>query len=123
MYTLDTNVFIYFLKGDLRVAKFLREKISQSSRFFISAITEIELFSYPELTKEESIKIDDILKTLSIISVDSQVARLAGFFKRKYNISLPDAVVAATAYLTNSEVITRNEKDFKKIKEVSPKFI
>lgn len=123
MYTLDTNILIYFLKGDLRVVKFLREKISGGSRFFISAITEAELFSYSEITSEEFTKIDDILKTLSIIPVDSQIARLSGFFKRRYNIALPDTIIAATTYLTNSILLTRNVKDFKKIKEIKTKFI
>lgn len=118
MYTLDTNVLIYFLKGDPLVVKILRERISQNSRFFISTVTEAELFSYPEITSEELIKIEDILKTISIISVDSQIARLSGFFKRKYNIPLPDAIIAATSYLTNSVVLTRNIKDFQKIQEI-----
>lgn len=118
MYTLDTNVLIYFFKGDPLVVKILRERISQNSRFFISTVTEAELFSYPEITSEELIKIEDILKTISIISVDSQIAKLSGFFKRKYNIPLPDAIIAATSYLTNSVVLTRNIKDFQKIQEI-----
>lgn len=119
MYTLDTNALIYFLKGDEKVVKILREKISQGPRFFISTITEAELFSYPEITPEEFAKIEDILKTLSIISIDSQIARLSGFFKRKYNISLPDAIIAATSYLTNSTILTRNIKHFEKIQEIT----
>ncbi len=121
MYTLDTNLIIYFLKEDPKAVEFMRESIFQGSRFFISSITETELFSYPEMTKEEFIKIDDILKTLSIISLDSQIARIAAFFKRKYNIPLADAVIAATGYLTNSVVVTRNIKDFQKIQEITIK--
>jgi len=123
MYTLDTNVIIYFLKGDLKVKKFLNEEISKGSRFFISAITEAELFGYPALANEEALKIEEMLKTISIIPIDSQIAKLAGFFKRKYKISLPDAIVAATSYQTNTTLITRNIKDFKKIREISVNYI
>ena len=123
MYTLDTNVIIYFLKGDLKVKKFLNEEISKGSRFFISAITEAELFGYPALANEEALKIEEMLKTISIIPIDSQIAKLAGFFKRKYKISLPDAIVAATSYQTNTTLITRNIKDFKKIREISVSYI
>jgi predicted nucleic acid-binding protein len=123
MYTLDTNIIIYFLKGDSEVKKFLEEKISRGSRFFISAITEAELFGYPAITPEEASKIEEVLRTISIIPVDSQIARLAGFFKRKYKISLPDAIIAATGYLTNTILLTRNVKDFKKVKEISTKYI
>ncbi len=39
-------------------------------------------------------------------------ARLSVFLKRKYKLSLPDAIIAATAYLTNTNLVTRNIKDF-----------
>ena len=119
MYTLDTNIIIYFLKGQSEIVKLLQNKIYQSAHFFISTITEAELLSYPEMTSDELAKIDNILKTLSIIPVDSQIARLSGFFKRKYNISLPDAIIAATGYLTNSTILTKNIKDFKNIQEIT----
>ncbi len=123
MYTLDTNILIYLLKDESSVVKFLRENILKGSRFFISSITEIELLSYPKISPDEREKVEDILKTLSIISVDSQLAWLASFFKRKYKTSLPDAIIAATAYLTNSTLLTRNIKHFQKIKEISIKSI
>jgi len=119
MYTLDTNILIYFLKDEPSVVQFLRENILKGSRFFISSITEIELLSYPKISPGELEKIEDILKTLSIISIDSQLAQLASFFKRKYKTSLPDAIIAATSYLTNSTLLTRNIKHFQKIKEIS----
>jgi len=53
MYTLDTNIIIYFLKGELKVKEFLREKTLNGSRIFISTISEAELFGYPEITSEE----------------------------------------------------------------------
>lgn len=90
-------------------------------------------FSFPQLARLSSLailklplkksKIDNILRNLSIIPIDSQIARLSGFFKRKYNVSLPDALIAATSYLTNSILVTRNIKDFEKIKEIKTEFI
>ncbi len=123
MYTLDTNIIIYFLKGESKVKEFLRDEILKGSRFFISTISEAELFGYPELIFEEVSKIDEILKAISIIPIDSQIARLSGSFKRKYKISLPDSIIVATSYLTNTVLLTRNIKDFKKTKEISVKFI
>ncbi|MCD6500790.1 type II toxin-antitoxin system VapC family toxin [bacterium] len=123
MFTLDTNIIIYYLKDESKVLKFLREEILAGSRFFISTITEAELFGYPQITSEEAIRINEVLATLSIIPIDSQIARLAGLFKRKYQISLPDAIIAATTYLTNSTLVTRNIRDFQKIKEIKVKSI
>ena len=118
MYTLDTNVLIYFLKDDPSVVKFLRDNILEGSRFFISSITEIELLSYPNISRSETIKIEDILQTIPSVPIDYRIARLASFFRRKYKISLPDSVIASTAYLTNSTLLTRNVKDFLKIQEI-----
>lgn len=123
MYTLDTNIIIYFLRGELKLKEFLREETIKGSRFFISTISEAELFGYSEITSEEISKIDEILKAISIIPIDSQIARLAGFFKRKYGSSLPDTIIAATIYLTNTVLLTRNIKDFRKIKEISAELI
>jgi predicted nucleic acid-binding protein len=43
---------------------------------------------------------------------------LAAELRRKYNLKLADAVVAVTAILTNSKLITRDIRDFKKVKEL-----
>ena len=71
MYTLDTNIIIYFLKGEAKMKEFLRKETLKASRFFISTISEAELFGYPEITSEEILKIDEILQSISIIPIDS----------------------------------------------------
>jgi len=82
MYTLDTNIIIYFLKGESKVKEFLRENTLKNSRFFISTISEAELFGYPEITSEEILKIDEILKTISIIPIDSN-CKISRIFQEK----------------------------------------
>ncbi|MEM3048260.1 MAG: PIN domain-containing protein [Candidatus Bathyarchaeia archaeon] len=49
--------------------------------------------------------------------VDEEVAVKAGEFKGKYDISIADAFIAATAYLEKSTVISDDE-DFRKISEI-----
>ena len=119
MYTLDTNILIYFLKGDLAIARMLKTKLRAGARFFVSTLTEIELFAYPYLNAEESATIDRILYTLTLVPVSSQVARVAAYFRRAYKTPLPDSVIAATAFLTRTAVLSRNVRDFRKIKEIS----
>jgi predicted nucleic acid-binding protein len=36
--------------------------------------------------------------------------------RKKYNIKLPDAIIAATAIVYGLKLVTRNEKDFAQIK-------
>lgn len=118
MFTIDTNIIIHYFAQDDKVVDFLDSILKQNSLIYVSTITELELFSLNSLTEAELIFIDNVLKTINIITVDSQLARLAGFLRSKYKIKTPDSVIAATAIFTGTVLITRNVKDFNKIKEL-----
>ncbi|KKU81688.1 MAG: hypothetical protein UY07_C0011G0008 [Parcubacteria group bacterium GW2011_GWA1_47_8] len=115
MYTVDTNAVIYYLKGDTSVSKLFDEIIGSGARLYISTVTELELFSLPSLTNEEARSIDALLSTLTIIPLDSRLARLAGEIRRTYRIKTPDSIIAATALSTGTTLITKNTRDFKNI--------
>ena len=115
MYTLDTNTIIYYLKDDEKIVSFFKYSLSKNTPLNISAMTEIELFGFPNLENEETKLIEDLLKSIAVIPIDSQIARIAGFIRRTYKIKIADAVISATALFTNSTLATRNTKVFKKI--------
>ena len=118
MYLLDTNAIIYYLKDDARVVPSLREIFEEDVQIFISSITELELFSFSDLSSRESESIEKILSTLSIIPIDSQIARLGGFLRSRHRLKTSDSVIAATALFTNSTLLTRNIRDFKNIPQL-----
>lgn len=115
MYTFDTNVILYYIKGEDDVATRVEEIYRRGSLVYVSAITEAELFGFSSLTEEEAERIDMFLKTVSIVPVDSHIARISGTLRRTYGVKIPDSVIAATALFTGSTVLTRNIKDFKKV--------
>ncbi len=115
MYTLDTNAIIYYLKDDPNATRFLNDILNKDIPIYIASITEVELFGFTNLTSDETEKINDILSTLSIIPLDSRIARIAGSLRRQYKINAADSVIAATAMFTGTTLITRNVKDFNKI--------
>ena len=78
-------------------------------------MTELELFAYTDLTLDEEALIEKLLTTISVIPVDSRVARPAALMRRRYRLKVPDSVIAATAMFTGSKLLTRNTKDFRKI--------
>ncbi|OGZ97901.1 MAG: hypothetical protein A3G49_01025 [Candidatus Sungbacteria bacterium RIFCSPLOWO2_12_FULL_41_11] len=119
MYVLDTNAIIYFLKGDTDVSVFFRDIFQKDVPIYISAVTEVELFSFQPLSQKEIENIEEVLKTLVTIPVDSRLARLAGFLRRQHRLKIPDSVIAATALLTGSTLITRNIRDFKYVSNLS----
>lgn len=119
MYTLDTNTIIYYIKNDQDVVSALREIFASITPIYVSTITEVELFSFPNLIQKEINLIEYTLGTLAIIPVSSNIARIAGSLKRIYNVKLGDAVIAATALFTGSTLLTRNVGDFRKVKELT----
>ena len=119
MYTLDTNVIIYYLKGDAAVVSFFDSLLGKDISFYASTITELELLSFSTLAPSEQNLIKELLATISIIPVDSQIARLAAAVRRISHAKIPDSIIAATALFTGSTLLTRNIKDFKNIPSLS----
>jgi len=94
----------------------VRDALAGDEPVFISVITELELLSDPESTDAERNDILMILETVVVIPVESQIAHTAATLRREYKIKTPDSIIAATALFTNTDLITRNTKDFKNIK-------
>ncbi|MFY9484846.1 MAG: type II toxin-antitoxin system VapC family toxin [Patescibacteria group bacterium] len=115
MYTLDTNSIIYYLKGEVPVAKIIDELFRTQTTFYASTITELELLSFKNLTDSEIHKINDFLAIVSVIPLDSRIARIAAYLRQQHTIELADSVIAATAIFTGSHLLTRNVDDFEKI--------
>jgi predicted nucleic acid-binding protein len=82
-------------------------------------MTEAELFSFADLGDAETEKIEAFLKTVSILPMDSRIARLAGAVRRTYGTAIADSIIAATALFTGSAIMTRNVRDFHKIESLT----
>lgn len=119
MYTLDTNAIIYYLKDDPDAVEILREILEKNTPLYISALTEIELFGFPDLTSREANRIEELLNSVSVIPVDSRVARIAGSLRREHRLKISDSAIAATALFTGTTVLTRNIRDFKRVPYLS----
>jgi len=116
VYTLDTNAIIYALKGDTHALPVLRDIFADGSiPVYVTTITEIELFGFPQLHVDEAVLIENFLQKVSRVSLDSQIARAAAGIRRRYHLRLPDSVIAATTIFTNSTLLTRNVRDFQKV--------
>jgi predicted nucleic acid-binding protein len=114
----DSDVIIDAIRGVKTSANLLKELIKENE-LFISGITEAEIFAGKNFENED--KKQKLLKFLSFfqkINPNNEILQKAGEFRRKYGISLLDCIIAATAYHINAELLTRNEKDFLKIKEI-----
>jgi len=119
VYTLDTNAIIYYLDDDPTVVPLLDPIFGQESALFVSIVTELELLSHPGLTEEDIAEIQQLLTSVVIFPLESRLAQLAGALRRQYHLKTPDSVVAATALLTRTTLVTRNIRDFQGIDGLS----
>ena len=117
-YTFDTNVIIYYLKGDTDAVSKV-EEVLDTAPVYVSTMTELELFSSPHSSFEHLQLIESLLAVISIIPVESRVARLAGSVRAKTTLKSPDAAIAATALFTGTTLLTRNVKDFRHVTGLS----
>ena len=115
MYLLDTNAIIYYLKEESEVVSIIEDIYTQNVPVYVSAMTEAELFAFSDLSDEETERIEKFLQSVSIIPMDSQVARLTGSIRKNYQMKIADSVIAATALFTGTRLLTRNVSDFNKV--------
>ena len=95
MYTLDTNAIIYYLKDDPDTVSSLRNIFAQNVPLYVSAMTELELFGFSNLSAAEETLIEELLATVAVISMDSRIARLAAFIRRQHRLKVPDSIYRA----------------------------
>ena len=119
MYTLDTNAIIYYLDRDPAVVVLLDRLFDNvDATFYVSTVTELELYSYPDLNDEEEAAITRLLTDMFVVPLDSRLARYAGYLRRLYRLKTPDSAIAATAMLTKTTLLTRNMDDFQQIEDL-----
>ncbi len=118
MMLIDTNVFIDHLRGHSPATKFLEALVGRNDVLF-SAITETELLAgkVNADTKKREMTLQ-LLHQWTKVSLGNPVAAFAGDIKREFGLDTPDAIIAATARSVGAELLTKNWKDFQKVKEL-----
>ncbi|MBI1767460.1 MAG: type II toxin-antitoxin system VapC family toxin [Bacteroidetes bacterium] len=109
---LDTNIVIYALQGDKHISDLIDEE-----RLSISFITEIELLSWPQLSELDSKLIRNFIGKCRVIEYSSALKEKVIDVRKKYNLKMSDAFVAASAILDDSPLISADSV-FSKIKEL-----
>lgn len=118
----DTDIIIDHLRQEeKRKSKSELEMIVENTNItpLISAATVQELFAGQSSKKiKEERKIRRILALLEIISITLEIAGAAGKIMRdtKPIVQFADAQIAATAISEKAYLLTKNKKDFAKIK-------
>ena len=110
----DTNVIIEFYKGNQSILDALKS-IGQEN-IVVSVVTSSELL-YGALNKAELNKIKKDLSNLTVLPIEPPTCQvftdLMTAYSLSHNLTLPDALIAATAIANDLPLYTLNKKDFK----------
>ena len=114
MKLIDTNVFVDYLRNHAPAIKFFESLQAKEAVF--SAITEAELVAGKDCSDRRKKELTlHFIHQWEKILVSNPIAILAGDLVRENGLALPDALIAATAVLSNAELVTRNVKHFQKV--------
>jgi tRNA(fMet)-specific endonuclease VapC len=110
----DTNILIEFYKNRLEVAAELR-RIGQE-RLAVSTVTQAELY-FGARDKAELKQLKQHLALLHQIPLDTLIStrfvQLMETYSLSHKLSLPDALIAATALSYDFALYTLNIRDFR----------
>ncbi len=116
---LDSNIIIYLSKGIVDIVDLIR---SEEVKIWISIISYMEVLSFNFLSFEEEKFVRDLLQEFFIIEVNWEIAERIIQIRRKYKIKLPDAIICASASVTDSILITADTQ-LGKVREANVKVI
>ena len=111
---LDTNVIIMLFRGDRQAKQFV-STISQLGEVSISVVTRAEILAGMKLAEEKTTRV--LLNSFTNVPVDSAIADQAGKLiyaqaRQGFQLTFPDALIAATALLDSLTIVTTNVKHF-----------
>ncbi len=115
----DTNIIIELYKNNSEIVSELQ--LIDDKNIAVSAITAGELIFGAQNKKElHAIKRD--LASILVLPLSENISytfiELMTGFSKSHGLTIPDAIIAATAIVNNLELFTLNKKDFKYIDDL-----
>ena len=113
----DTSVIIDFLRSKDKEASLFVRLVSEGHALSISIITHAELYACRSVWENKSARneLSILLSGLSLVPLEQRISQEAGRLRASYDIDLFDAIIAASATVTNRELATLNIKHFQPI--------
>jgi len=112
----DTNIAIYYLQHQFPPAtESFIDNLLITSLPAISVITEIELLCWKTENESDIILVKNFIHDTFVIELDAPVKLKAAEIRKSTRLKLPDAIIAATAIVSNLTLLTRNSHDFERI--------
>ncbi len=123
---LDTSFIIDLMRNEQKAVAKLQELIKRGEPQLVTSLTIFELFSGLVRCKKPSEEKEKILKVLAgqlVLNLDEQSAKISGeidgnLIKEGNMLEPIDCMIAGIALAKKDKVLTRNVKDFSRIKSL-----
>jgi predicted nucleic acid-binding protein len=115
-YLLDTNILIGLFQRDLIILNLLKDKLIKVNQCAYSAITRMELLSFPSISSTEKEAIKSLLNQMTYLAITSEIEDETINFRYTHKTKLPDSIIAATAKYHQIELVTLDKKLANKLK-------
>ncbi len=114
-YLLDTNIIIGLLKQHAPTLDLLDtyssvDDLLDTRDCAFSVITRMELLGYPSIDEHESATIERLLAGMQAIPLLTSIEDEAISIRKKSHLKLPDAIIAASARISNRELISLDQQ-------------
>jgi hypothetical protein len=111
----DTDIIIWILRGKLEFKLNFDEAVKHSDSYiFITPIQIAEILA--GMREKEKIETEEFLNSLNVVELNREIGNLAGRYinqyKKSYNVTLADALIAACTKLHNLQIWTLNKKHY-----------
>ena len=106
MILLDSNIFIYLANGILERQIIAGKDIAHAS------ITKIECLGFSRIQANELLLLEALFSESYTLPLTDDISERATKLRQAKNMSLGDAIIAATALEHNYELWTANVEDF-----------
>lgn len=120
----DTRFFVEsFYSNDESILRRIRKHKALGRCISAVVIHEVYRLALSREGREVAkIKVTNIKKTFKVVPVDDQIAQLSAEFRHKYQLSMGDSMIAATASTLKAVCIT-DDPHFKQISEIQTEWI
>lgn len=116
---IDTNIIISYTKDYFIYLKELIEKQKKGDvMLFVNPVVVAEFFTDRNLNNEKKFKLaEEFFHNFTSLSINNSVGMIAGeLLRNNSTVAIGDALIAATCLENKLELMTNNQKDFKKVK-------
>lgn len=100
----DTNVFLYLLKGDEKAYDLLNKRV-----LYVSFVTELELLGDAKLAAEDEMLVRQMLNQCVILDVNQQIREEAIRLRKQHRLKIPDLLIAATSIYLDIPLVTADK--------------